>query len=72
MTRDACNVQKFVQNIGLTIAWKSPPYPRLNINRRHIKPMEGGQGRYRISCVARDYGKLGKKIVTIYIYQWST
>jgi len=32
MTRDACNAQKFVQNIDLMIAWKSP-YPRLNINK---------------------------------------
>lgn len=36
MTRDACNAQKFVQNISLTIAWK-PPYPRSDINRRRIK-----------------------------------
>lgn len=41
MIRDACNAQKFVQNIGLTIAWKSP-YPRLNINRGYIKPGRGG------------------------------
>lgn len=36
MMRDACNAQKFVQNISPTIAWKSS-YPRLNGNRSRIK-----------------------------------
>lgn len=72
MTRDACNAQKFVQNIGLTIAWKSP-YPRSNINRRYIKPEEGGEGRYRIlSCAARDYGKSRRQEVRYDLYLSAT
>jgi len=51
MTRDACNDQKFVQSIGLMIAWKSP---HLNINRKYIKPEERGkEERYRILFLCR-------------------
>lgn len=75
MTRDACDAQKFVQNVGPTIVWRSRRILDWTLigGILNLRVGRDEEGRYRIlSCAARDYGKSGKKIVTIYIYQRST
>lgn len=61
MTRDACNAQEFVQNVGPTIAWRSRRILDWTLIGGILNRRRGGKGEeglYRIfSCAARDYGK---------------